>query len=228
MNKNPGVPRRKRYRILNELFFLLAIFIGRGSLADHYFVPSGSMEPTLAIGDHIAVDKTAYGIRVPLTRLRLTHRDPNRGDIIVFEHPETGTVLVKRVIGLPGDQLSFDGQNLSLNGQRVSQRLETGRRIEWMPEAIHPLHEDRNQGPPQPEIVVPQGQYFVMGDHRGNSSDSRYWGLVPEDRLLGRAMAILYSPRETLRFLEAWWIPLKADPRGFDRRLSFSSRGKEL
>lgn len=202
----------KRWRkYLADLLFFAVIFVGRGSFADHYHVPSGSMEPTLQVGDRLAVDKSAYGLRLPLTHVWLSEKSPQRGDVIVFDSPITGEVLVKRLVGLPGDRIAFDGEHLFLNGQQVPQSF-TGEdaRIEYLPGAPHPLSPEPDQGPAMKEVEVPARHYLVMGDHRGNSSDSRYWGFVPRENLLGRAVAIYYSPREGLAGAERWWLPLRA------------------
>ncbi|MBN1206361.1 MAG: signal peptidase I [Myxococcaceae bacterium] len=213
-------PSKRWMRYLADLAFLAIILVGRGSFADHYHVPSGSMEPTLQVGDRLAVDKSAYGLRIPLTHVWLTEAAPRRGDVIVFDSPVDGTVLVKRLVGLPGDRIAFDGVHLYLNGQRVPQSftLEDAR-IEHLPGAPHPLHPEPEQGPPMREVEVPPRHYLVLGDHRGNSADSRAWGFVPRQNLLGRAVAIAYSPREGLSPGERWWIPLRptedtpSDPR---------------
>jgi signal peptidase I len=215
-------PPKRWVRYLTDLAFFAIILVGRGSFADHYHVPSGSMEPTLQIGDRLAVDKSAYGLRVPLTHVWLSEKEPGRGDVTVFESPVTGDVLVKRLVGLPGDRIAFDGVNLILNGQRVAQEFtQEDARIEYLPGAPHPLHPEPYQGPPMREVEVPARHYLMLGDHRGNSSDSRSWGFVPRENLLGRAVAVYYSPREGLSGGERWWIPLRADgSTGSDPRLA--------
>jgi signal peptidase I len=129
---------------------------------------------------------------------------------------------VKRLVGLPGDRVLFDGESLVLNGQPVQQLFtEDGARLELLPGAFHPLHPEPYQGPAMDEVVIPPRHYLVLGDHRGNSADSRVWGLVPRENLLGRAMAVLYSPREGLSTSERWWIPLRSDEgTGVDTRLT--------
>lgn len=206
---------------LADVALLAILVIGRGSFADHYHVPSGSMEPTLAVGDRLAVDKSAYGLRVPLTEVWLTESEPQRGDVVVFGSPATGDTLVKRLVALPGDRLAFDGEHLVLNGERVAQRFTAdGARVEHLPGALHPLHPEAEQGPALREVVVPPRHYFMMGDHRGNSADSRMWGFVPREKLLGRAVAILYSPREGIPSSGRWWIPLRPEAGSVDERLT--------
>ncbi|PTL80668.1 signal peptidase I [Vitiosangium sp. GDMCC 1.1324] len=213
-------PGWKKYLI--ELTALGVLFVGRASFADHYHVPSGSMEPTLRVMDHLAVDKRAYGLRVPLTHVWLTESEPRRGDVVVFDSPIDGKVMVKRLVGLPGDHIAFEDGVLRINGQPVAQVLtQDGSRLELLPGALHPLHPEPYQGPGMDEQEVPPRHYVVMGDHRGNSADSRVWGLLPRENLLGRVVAVLYSPREGLSGGEHWWIPMSTeDGAGVDTRLT--------
>jgi signal peptidase I len=206
-------PSKQWIKYLADIAFFAIVLIGRGSFADHYHVPSGSMEPTLQVGDRLAVDKSAYGLRIPLTHVWLTESEPQRGDVVVFDSPvDDSTVLVKRLIGLPGDRIAFDGVSLYLNGQRVPQSFTAeDARIEHLPGAIHPLHPEPDQGPAMREVEVPPRHYLMLGDHRGNSTDSRIWGFVPRENLLGRAVAVAYSPREGLSGGERWWISLRPD-----------------
>ncbi|MEL6180860.1 MAG: signal peptidase I [Myxococcota bacterium] len=199
---------------------IAAVLTARASVADHYHVPTGSMEPTIQIGDRILVNKLAYGLRLPMFEMRLFERAPSRGDVIVFMAPHEETVMVKRLIGLPGDRLAFDGRQVTINGEpAAASRRPDGSLWEDLGGVTHPLHPESYQGPRQLPLKIPQGQYFVMGDHRGNSSDSRVWGLVPEENLLGRAVAVIYSDERDLPWSERWWIPLSltgsasADPR---------------
>jgi len=216
----PGRFKWKTYLV--ELLALGVLVIGRASLADHYHVPSGSMEPTLQVKDRLAVDKRAYGLRLPLTHLWLTESEPRRGDVVVFDSPIDGKVMVKRLVGVPGDRIAFDGASVLLNGEPVPQdSTPEGARLEHLPGALHPVHPEPYQGPTMDEVVIPPRHYLMLGDHRGNSADSRVWGLVPRENLLGRAVAILYSAREGLSSGERWWIPLGVDEgRGVDPRLT--------
>ena len=224
MQRPAQAPRaRGRWmKLLVDLSPLLLLLVGRASLADHYHVPSGSMEPTLQVKDHIVVDKRAYGLRVPLTHLWLTENEPRRGDVLLFDSPVDGRVMVKRLVGVPGDRIAFDGESLRLNGERIPQQLTPdGARLEFLPGALHPLHPETDQGPPLSEVVVPARHYLVLGDHRGNSADSRYWGFVPRENLLGRAVAVVYSQREGLSAGERWWLPLLPEEgTGLDPRLT--------
>jgi signal peptidase I len=187
---------------------LLLILVARSSFANHYEVPSGSMEPTLAVGDRIFADMRAYGLRVPLTERWLTEREPARGDVVLFSHPLSGEVLVKRLVGLPGDLLEMKGGVLFVNGIAQEQDVRDGRRLETLAGTTHALFAEEPQGPSFGPLRVLPRHYFMVGDHRGNSSDSRVWGLVPREKLLGRAVAILYSPRQGLRGAARFWIPL--------------------
>jgi signal peptidase I len=207
---------------LVETAALGVLFVGRASFADHYHVPSGSMEPTLQVKDHLAVDKRAYGLRVPLTHSWLTESEPRRGDVVVFDSPIDGRVMVKRLVGLPGDRIAFDGGSLLLNGQPVAQESTSdGARLELLPGAHHPIHPEPYQGPGMDEVEIPPRHYLVLGDHRGNSADSRVWGLLPRKNLLGRVVAVLYSSREGLSASERWWIPMRTDEgTGVDPRLT--------
>jgi len=190
---------------------LLLILVARSSFANHYEVPSGSMEPTLAVGDRIFADMRAYGVRVPLTERWLTEREPVRGDVVLFSHPLSGEVLVKRLVGLPGDVLEMKGGVLFVNGIAQEQQARDGRRLEALAGRMHPLFADEHQGPSFGALRVLPRHYFMAGDHRGNSSDSRMWGLVPREKLVGKAVAILFSPREGLQGAARFWIPLTPD-----------------
>lgn len=208
---------RRCRAVLRDALFLGLVLLGRGSLADHYFVPSGSMEPTLQVNDRLVVDKRAYGLRLPLTRLWLTEASPARGDIVVFHSPADGQVLVKRLVGLPGDRVALQAGHLVVNGERVEQAIVSpGVWLEHLPGTPHPSFAGADQGPAMSEQEVPPRHYLMLGDHRGNSADSRYFGWVPRENLLGRVEAVLYRPRPSLAWAERLWIPLRGaevDPR---------------
>ena len=221
MSEKPSAPRWRRHA--PDFALLLLLVVGRASFADHYHVPSGSMEPTLAVKDHILVDKSAYGLRVPFSETWLTEREPSRGDVVVFAHPLSGDVMVKRLVGVPGDTVALRAGQLWLNGDAVEQVLEGGARLERLPGAAHPLSAEQDQGPDLGPVQVPAGHYLMLGDHRGNSADSRFWGFVPRAKLLGRAVAVVYSARDGLSGTERVWLPLGAysgdarlvEPRGY-------------
>jgi len=174
----------------------------RSAVADWNDVPSGSMTPTILVGDRIFVNKLAYDLKVPFTTLHLaTWADPHRGDIVVFRSPHDGIRLVKRVIGVPGDQIELRNDHLLINGQPASyaslhaESEPTFVVDETVSGRTHPVMIDpqiparRSFGP----IQVPPGQYFVMGDNRDNSFDSRYFGFVPRDSIYGRATLVAMS-----------------------------------
>ncbi len=192
-------------------FVIFVVVPVKSSLADWNWVPTGSMKPTIMEGDLIFVNKLAYDLRVPLTLHRLASwSEPRRGDVVVCLSPEDGTRLVKRVIGMPGDIVQMSGDVLLLNGQPLAYRLldrdypvdlpgggeadgvlatEDLGRTEHSVVSIPGIRAMRNFGP----IVVPEGGYFVMGDNRDLSRDSRYFGIVPRESILGRAGAVVLS-----------------------------------
>lgn len=193
------------------LLILLVVFAVRSSLADWNDVPSGSMRPTILEGDRIFVNKLAYDLKVPFTRWRVAEwSHPRRGDIVVFFSPHDGQRLVKRVIGLPGDTVELRDNALVINGTpveydfvpnelmrdpAVADRADRGIARELLPGqphavATHPAAPAaRTCGP----FVVPAGEYFVLGDNRDESFDSRYWGTVTRRQIVGRATAIVLS-----------------------------------
>lgn len=187
---------------------LIVLFL-RSFLAEPFRIPSGSMMPTLLVGDFILVNKFTYGIRLPVINKKIIAlNEPKRGDIVVFRFPNDPTVdYIKRVIGLPGDKVSYENKQLFINDEPVKQvSLGTYQGVgqgEDMTGAEH-LLEDltgvehhilvRHDAPSGSfEYVIPKGRYFVMGDNRDNSNDSRYWGTVPEENLVGRAFFIWMS-----------------------------------
>ena len=173
---------------------LAAVTAARSSLADHYYVPSGSMEYSLMPGDRVIVNKMSYGLRIPLTKIDIFGSStPERGEIAVFDSPEDGTTrLIKRIVAIGGDRVSVVNGQLSINGEPLGDRSieHFGER-----EALLNLTTQRtyNQGGgPNFEAVVPPGMVLAMGDHRGNSNDGRKFGLIDERELFGRAVAIYY------------------------------------
>jgi signal peptidase I len=211
------------------VFFVIFVVVPvKSSLADWNWVPTGSMNPTIVEGDLIYVNKLAYGLRIPLTLHRLASwSEPQRGDIVVCLSPEDGTRLVKRVVATPGDTVQMYQDVLLLNGQSLvysatdedylvhlpGAEVATGvLSLEELDRVVHPiirvpgLGARRSFGP----LTVPEGSYFVMGDNRDLSRDSRYFGLVPRQSILGRVRAVIlsfditdkYQPRLT-RFLSS-------------------------
>ena len=194
------------------VYFTVFVFIPlRSILADWNWVPTGSMNPTILEGDMVYVNKAAYGLRVPLTTHRLCQWSaPRRGDVVVLLSPEDGTRLVKRVVGLPGDQIELQNNRLLINGQPVSyaalpeeavRGLQPGLRLRsiFAREDLSGKERTVMSTPQLPamrsfgSILVPAGHYFVMGDNRDNSKDSRYFGCVENHRLLGRVQGTIVS-----------------------------------
>lgn len=188
---------------------LLIVLLLRAFLAEPFRIPSGSMKPTLLEGDFILVNKFTYGLRMPITGYKLLGlNEPQRGDVLIFRYPEDTSVnFIKRVIALPGDTVSYRNHELFLNGQKITidylgteQDFDEIGRIEVLKkfkEKIgskeHLLYQSRSELRTQDEITIPEGHYFVMGDNRDNSEDSRKWGLVPEHLILGKGEYIWFS-----------------------------------
>ena len=174
-------------------FILLFVLIlaGRSSLADHYYVPSGSMQHTLQEGDRVFVNKAAYGVRVPFTYWRITESVPvGRGDIVIVDAPDTGVRLIKRVAAIGGDQIVLSGGKLYVNGERQLIAGEANAELVGEHKAL--LNLEHGGGPNIPGLTVPQGKLLLLGDHRGKSRDSRYFGMVDESSVYGNAIAVYY------------------------------------
>ena len=190
----------REYRGPAVFLVLMAIF--RSALADWNVVPTGSMKPTIVEGDRILVNKLAYDLKIPLTHISL-HRfaDPMRGDIVVFDSRAAATRLVKRVIGLPGDTVQMRDNRLTING--IAARYSG---IEYEPDATFAIESYLNMshrielapagasrfstfGP----VTVPRDHYLVLGDNRDNSADSRYYGFIPRDEIVGNAKTVVLS-----------------------------------
>ncbi|RDS86913.1 signal peptidase I [Dyella psychrodurans] len=189
--------------------FMLCMIMFRSALADWNVVPTGSMQPTIQIGDRILVDKAAYDIRLPLTHISLLHlADPRRGDIVVLDSHAANERLVKRVIGIPGDEVAMRSNVLYINGvaARYTPTLVQGihddqrdparyavEQVDGMQHLVrlsryHPS-EVRDFGP----VTVPPGKYLLLGDNRDNSEDSRYLGFFPRDEIVGRSRYVAMS-----------------------------------
>jgi signal peptidase I len=200
----------RNYR--GTLLFLCLMLGFRSAWADWVTVPTGSMNPTILEGDRVLVDKHVFGLRIPFTRVHLTAgANPVRGDIVVFDSPADGTSLVKRVIGVPGDVVALEGDRLTVNGHAARYSVEDlrgVRRLLAATAAQHPLllreaglgspHEimilpGRRAPRSLDAVTVPDGMYFMMGDNRDNSADSRYFGFVPRRDIIGRATRVLVS-----------------------------------
>ncbi len=188
---NPGRLRRVLKGLVPLGIGVLIVLTVRSSFADHYHVPTGSMRPTVAVGDRIIVDKTAYGLRIPLTDVLVTEFDgPERGHVVVLESPEDGEVLLKRVVAVPGDEVAVRDGRISIGGAPVSIERMRGLAIEDNGAQAHAIRLTLGGGPDMGPTAVPPGHYLVMGDNRGESHDGRSFGFVHRDALLGRAIGV--------------------------------------
>lgn len=180
---------------------LLFVLVLRSFLVEPFKIPSSSMVPTLEVGDYILVNKYTYGIRLPVVRTKiLSINEPERGDVMVFFPPHMNdTYFIKRVIGLPGDTIEYINKQLSVNGVPVERELlaelpaSNPRYQLWSEQLGNRQHEkqtDLFRGYDNFRLTVSPGHYFMMGDNRDNSSDSRVWGEVPEGDIVGKAFAI--------------------------------------
>ena len=176
--------------ILVLAVMITAILAARSTLADHYHVPSGSMQETLQIGDRVLVDKRAYGFRLPFTSVQLTNGDAvARGEIVIFDSPRDGTRLIKRIVAVAGDTVSLRDGHLQINGQWLSEGLAPNVELFGQRRATLDLEDG---GGPDIDMLVPPGMLLAIGDHRGNSADSRVFGAFPESAVYGRALAVYY------------------------------------
>ncbi len=193
------------------LLFIVVMLIFRSAIADWNQVPSGSMLPTILVGDRIVVDKLAYDLRVPFTLTRLARwHEPERGDVVTFSSPEDERLLVKRIVGIPGDVIALEGNVLVVNGERAEYTVvPAGKlpspvaepfRYRFLKETVAGHHRlimlqkdyasaSDTFGP----VTVPPGKYLMLGDNRDNSRDSRFIGFVDRERILGRAETIAFS-----------------------------------
>ena len=202
----------------------------RSAVADWNDVPTGSMKPTILEGDRIFVNKLAYGLRVPFSDWWVTQWEgPQRGDVVVCFSPATGDRLVKRVIGLPGDRIELRRNRLFVNGQAVEYKALDAELIGQIDAAGQPAHrfaaEDLGgkthpvmitPGLPAPRSfgpkTVPPGHYFVMGDNRDKSRDSRFFGFVPRNEIVGRSSAVVLSFDPDRYYLPRWGRFFRALP----------------
>jgi signal peptidase I len=192
----PATSRAKWWmsELVSLAVVLAAVTAARSSLADHFFVPSGSMEYTLMPGDRVIVNKMSYGFRIPLTKIDLFGSStPQRGEIAVFDSPEDGTTrLIKRIVAIGGDRVSVVDGQLSINGQPLGDRsVEHFGERDALLNLTSQTHYNRGGGP-NFEEVVPPGMVLAMGDNRGNSNDGRKFGFISEKELFGRAVAVYY------------------------------------
>lgn len=193
---------------------LLFVFVIRSFIVEPFKIPSGSMMPTLIAGDFIAVNKFSYGVRFPvINNVLIPNGMPERGDVVVFHYPmDTSIDYIKRVIGLPGDIIKYENKKLFINDKLVphvfekdyeymmneNYRVPAQEFTETLGEVKHSILIHNVEGE-SGSFVVPEGNYFVMGDNRDNSSDSRVWGFVSEDLLVGKAFIIWLNLSEPSR-----------------------------
>lgn len=201
---------------------IVGVFVLRSFLFEPFKIPSGSMVPTLLVGDLILVNKFDYGVRLPvLNKKVIANKDPQRGDVVVFRYPPDPRLdYIKRVVGLPGDEITYENQKLRINGQpapvKALGEFYDEDSLRYAPEFAEQLGQKEHRilvdprrssslGGQSPTFAlgqncrytaegvsckVPPGHYFVMGDNRDNSQDSRYWGFVPDENLVGRAFFV--------------------------------------
>ena len=213
--------RAWREWLRSVVFIVLAVTAFRSAVADWNDVPTGSMKPTILEGDRIVVNKLAYDLKIPYTRWHIVRwGDPDRGDIVVLTSPADGKRLVKRVIGLPGDTIALVRNRLVVNGEPVvyspldpelaslfeslgDNRIIAAEQLDGNPHAMmitRGVRAARSFGP----IAVPEGQFFLMGDNRDESFDSRHFGLVDRDLIVGRALAVAGSVNPEHHFWPRW------------------------
>jgi signal peptidase I len=192
------------YVDLSRSFFpvILAVLVLRSFVVEPFRIPSGSMMPTLFAGDFILVNKFSFGVRLPVINTKIIDSgEPERGDVAVFRYPEDPSVaFIKRIMGLPGDRLEYRNKRLYINGQVVDRKLLPADIDGALPgydvysETVdaHTFHTLQRKGLDNVawNYVVPAGHYFVLGDNRDNSRDSRFWGPLPESNLIGKAFFI--------------------------------------
>jgi signal peptidase I len=178
-----------------SLLLIVLMLVARSTLADHYVVPSGSMEFALVPGDHVLVNKAAYGLRVPFTKHVFSSRDePHAGDVVIFDSPVSDVRLIKRVVAVGGDHVVLHDGKLRVNGRELSPSPFS--EVENIGEKPVHLNLDDGGGPDIDGLIVPEGHVLVLGDHRGNSRDGRYFGTVPVSELYGRAVGVFWRDRD--------------------------------
>jgi signal peptidase I len=199
--EEPQAPKEPYLVELSRSFFpvLAIVLVLRSFLVEPFQIPSGSMLPTLEVGDFILVNKFAYGLRLPVAGTKILEvEDPQRGDVMVFRYPDDGsTNYIKRVVGVPGDRIGYKDHQLFVNGDRVEAdfvaRLPPVEMLrEQLGDTEHLIFRNvgRTSNGGEGQWKVGDDEYFVMGDNRDNSNDSRYWGMVPDDMVVGKAFEI--------------------------------------
>jgi signal peptidase I len=206
----PYRPRRLWREWRGFAAFVVVMLVFRSAVADWNQVPSGSMLPSILVGDRIVVDKLAYDLRVPFTLLRIASWGaPERGDVVTFTSPESDLLMVKRIIAVPGDEVSMRHNRLTINGTTATYSLVPADEAPVPLRPHHALYLEDILGSRRYVMLrdddaqsfvssfqttrVPPGHYLMLGDNRDNSRDSRAIGFVPRERILGRAKAIAFS-----------------------------------
>lgn len=197
-------------KIRSEIFSLVIIVVGvfafKSTVISNYTVISGSMMPTIEIGDKLVINKMAYDFRIPFTKTRLLeYGTPKRGEVVVFECPyDSSMTFVKRLIGLPGDHIEIDHGFITINGKALKNSLKDKKEIfdvlrkgglyqETLEGFEYTVRRVPGRVLPKVSVTVPEGHYFAVGDNRDESSDSRSWGFVPKENLWGKAKFIYFS-----------------------------------
>ncbi|WP_344800664.1 signal peptidase I [Litoribacillus peritrichatus] len=194
---------REPYLIeLGKSFFpvFFVVLVVRSFVAEPFQIPSGSMLPTLKVNDFILVNKFEYGLRLPVAGTKVVpYKDPARGDVMVFKFPNNPKInFIKRVVGLPGDRITYKDKQLFINDKLVEETLiqppslqnRMGSYTEQLGEVSHQIYKASSMARVNKTWTVPEGHYFVMGDNRDNSNDSRFWGFVPDELVVGKAFAV--------------------------------------
>jgi len=211
-------------KVLREIriFVLMILIVSslRSALADWNDVPTGSMKPTIQEGDRVVVNKLAYDLKVPFTTINVVKwGDPERGDIVVLFSPVDGIRLVKRVVAVPGDQVEMRDNQLYVNGRMAKQSpiafvsTEEYGSVTLADEDLYGRNHKVMLTPAIPAVrsfgpvAVPEGNYFVLGDNRDNSNDSRFIGFIERRRIVGKAVAVAFS----LERKSWWWRPPRMD-----------------
>jgi len=212
------------------LFVFIVFTAFRSSVADWNDVPTGSMKPSILEGDRIFVNKLAYDLKVPYTTWHMAHwSDPSRGDVVVFYSPKDGTRLVKRVVGVPGDVIEMRDERLVVNGVAAEYGPLDRWIVDQIPAGQQPnlvFASEKAAGPAHPVMIEPnlpakrwfgpvklvEGRYFMMGDNRDNSFDSRYFGAVERSSIVGRASTVIASVDLNDHFWPRWGRFFKALP----------------
>ncbi len=188
-------PRLKRFApdLVGALLAVVVVLSARTSLADHYHVPTGSMEPSVEVGDRVVVNKLAYGVRLPILGEVAAFAGPEGGDVVVLESPEDGVTLLKRVVATPGQTVQVRRGRLWLDDEVVPVHGERGRWTEDLGGEAHALRLQHGGGPDLGPVTLGVDDYLVMGDNRGNSKDGRSFGFVGRRAIKGEVLGVYLS-----------------------------------